>query len=84
MSNNCVYRTTFSDFAAKNSKDTRFKAIEKMKDRETLFNEFMMDFRKHEKERLKARDDKVRVLVSLGHLSGDLFECSLRPHNLNA
>ena len=38
-----------------------------MKEREAMFNEFMMDFRKHEKERLKARDDKVSVLVSLGN-----------------
>ena len=65
------YRTTFSDFAAKNNKDLRFKAIEKMKEREAMFNEFMMDFRKHEKERLKARDDKVSILVSLGN---NLFE----------
>ena len=54
-----VFRITFSDFAGKNSKDARFKAIEKMKEREQLFNEFMADFRKHEKERLKVREEKV-------------------------
>lgn len=57
-------RMSFSDFAAKNSKDVRFKAIEKMRERETLFNEFMADFKKHEKERLRAREEKVRTVVS--------------------
>lgn len=54
-------RMTFSDFANKNSKDMRFKAIEKMKDREALYNDFMIDFRKHEKERLKVRDEKLKA-----------------------
>ena len=55
---------SFSEFAGKNSKDLRYKAIEKMKDREVLYNEYMADFRKHEKERLKARDERVRISVS--------------------
>lgn len=34
-------RATFSEFVAKHAKDSRFEAIEKMKDREASFNEFM-------------------------------------------
>lgn len=52
-------RMNFSDFAAKNAKDERYRSIEKMRDREALFNEYMTDFRKNERERLKIRDEKV-------------------------
>ena len=34
-----------------------------MRERENLFNEFMTDFRKHEKERLRAREEKVSYFV---------------------
>lgn len=54
------YRATFSEFAAKHAKDSRFKAIEKMKDREALFNEFVAAARKKEKEDSKTRGEKVR------------------------
>ncbi|KAG8439250.1 hypothetical protein GDO86_005466 [Hymenochirus boettgeri] len=67
-------RTTFSEFAAKHAKDARFKAIEKMKDRETLFNEYMIAARKKEKEDTKNKGEKVRVdffdLLSSHHLDG--------------
>ncbi|XP_041948079.1 transcription elongation regulator 1-like isoform X2 [Alosa sapidissima] len=53
-------RMTFSEFAAKHARDTRFKAIEKMKDRETIFVEFMTALRKKEKEDSKNRVEKVK------------------------
>ncbi|XP_067280633.1 transcription elongation regulator 1 [Pseudorasbora parva] len=53
-------RTTFSEFAAKHSKDPRFKAIEKMKDRETMFIEFMTALRKKDKEDSKNKVEKVK------------------------
>ncbi|KAF4091294.1 hypothetical protein AMELA_G00035390 [Ameiurus melas] len=67
-------RTTFSEFAAKHARDTRFKAIEKMKDREAIFAEFMTSFRKKEKENSKNRGEKVRQdffeLLSDYHVDG--------------
>ncbi|XP_063303449.1 transcription elongation regulator 1 isoform X3 [Pelobates fuscus] len=67
-------RNTFSEFAAKHAKDARFKAIEKMKDREILFNEYMVAARKKEKEDSKNKGDKVRMdffdLLSNHHLDG--------------
>ncbi|XP_067852652.1 transcription elongation regulator 1-like isoform X7 [Heptranchias perlo] len=51
-------RSTFSDFAAKFGKDSRFKAIEKMKDREGMFIEFITSVRKREKEDSKSRTEK--------------------------
>ncbi|XP_062392931.1 transcription elongation regulator 1 isoform X3 [Sardina pilchardus] len=53
-------RMTFSEFAAKHARDTRFKAIEKMKDREAIFVEFMTALRKKEKEDSKNRVEKVK------------------------
>ncbi|KAL7885723.1 hypothetical protein AOLI_G00060180 [Acnodon oligacanthus] len=67
-------RTTFSEFAAKHAKDSRFKAIEKMKDREAIFIEFMTSLRKKEKENSKNRGDKVKQdffeLLSDHHVDG--------------
>ncbi|XP_046706272.1 transcription elongation regulator 1a isoform X1 [Silurus meridionalis] len=67
-------RTTFSEFATKHSKDGRFKAIEKMKDREAIFTEFMTSLRKKEKENSKNRGEKVRQdffeLLSDHHVDG--------------
>ncbi|OCT87743.1 hypothetical protein XELAEV_18021441mg [Xenopus laevis] len=67
-------RATFSEFGGKHAKDARFKAIEKMKDRETLFNEYMVAARKKEKEDSKNKGEKVRSdffdLLSSLHLEG--------------
>ncbi|XP_018412488.1 PREDICTED: transcription elongation regulator 1-like, partial [Nanorana parkeri] len=67
-------RMTFSEFAAKHAKDLRFKAIEKMKDRETLYGEFMVAARKKEKEDSKNKGEKVK---------NDFFEL-LANHHLDA
>uniref|UniRef100_A0AAR2L013 Transcription elongation regulator 1 n=1 Tax=Pygocentrus nattereri TaxID=42514 RepID=A0AAR2L013_PYGNA len=67
-------RLGVSEFAAKHAKDSRFKAIEKMKDREAIFIEFMTSFRKKEKENSKNRGDKVKQdffeLLSDHHVDG--------------
>ncbi|XP_068708563.1 transcription elongation regulator 1-like [Montipora capricornis] len=51
---------TFSEFAMKYGKDERFKSIEKMKDRESLFTDFVTELKKKEKENLKVKQDKIR------------------------
>merc|ERR1712183_572225 len=43
-------RTSWSEFSRENGKDERFKAIDKSRDRESLFNEYQMEVRKKEKE----------------------------------
>ena len=45
---NC--RSSYSDFAQKYGKEDKFKAIEKNKERESLFNEFIIEVRKRERE----------------------------------
>lgn len=43
-------KTSFSDFSKEHGKDERFKAIDKSRDRETMFNDYIADMRKKEKE----------------------------------
>ncbi|XP_049540078.1 transcription elongation regulator 1 isoform X1 [Anopheles darlingi] len=53
-------KSSFSDFSLKYGKDDRFKAIEKNRERESLFNEFIVEIRKREKEEKQHRKDQVR------------------------
>uniref|UniRef100_A0A672H916 Transcription elongation regulator 1 n=1 Tax=Salarias fasciatus TaxID=181472 RepID=A0A672H916_SALFA len=67
-------KTTFSEFAVKHGRDPRFKTIEKMKDREAIFIEFITAMRKREKEDSKSRGEKVKQdffdLISEQHIEG--------------
>uniref|UniRef100_A0A667Z812 Transcription elongation regulator 1 n=1 Tax=Myripristis murdjan TaxID=586833 RepID=A0A667Z812_9TELE len=67
-------RTTFSEFAVKHGRDPRFKTIEKMKDREAIFTEFITALRKREKEDSKTRGEKVKQdffdLLNEQHIEG--------------
>lgn len=61
---NLSSRATFSDFAQKHGKDAKFKAIEKMKEREQLFNEWKMEQSDKKRERqveVKEKDDEKEV-----------------------
>ena len=40
------FRSSFSDFASRYGKDERFKAVEKMREREQLFAEFLTELKK--------------------------------------
>lgn len=50
----------------KYGKDERFKGIEKMKERESLFTEFVTELKKKEKENIKVKQDKVGVPFVIG------------------
>lgn len=52
-------RSSFSDFAAKYGKEDRFKGMEKMRERENLFNEFILEVRKKEKEEKSLKKEQV-------------------------
>jgi transcription elongation regulator 1 len=60
-------KSSFSEFASKHSKDDRFKLIEKMREREALFNEYLIDARKREKEEreVKRKTSKKEFMVLL-------------------
>ncbi|KAG7263888.1 hypothetical protein CRUP_034227 [Coryphaenoides rupestris] len=67
-------RTTFSEFGVRHGRDPRFKSIEKMKDREAIFTEFMTALRKREKEDSKTRGEKLKIeffeLMAEHHIEG--------------
>lgn len=66
-------RTTFSEFAVKHGRDPRFKTIEKMKDREAIFIEFITAMRKREKEDSKSKGEKVLLC----HIHISVYRMSL-------
>ncbi|KAM3718515.1 Transcription elongation regulator [Dirofilaria immitis] len=53
-------RSSFSSFASKWGKDSRFKGVEKMRDKEDIFNEYVQELEKKEKEERKERKEKIR------------------------
>nr|XP_039260774.1 early endosome antigen 1-like [Styela clava] len=53
-------RMSFSEFAGKYGKELRFKAIEKMKEREALFNEFLQEARKKKSNEVIEKAVKVK------------------------
>ena len=52
--------SSFTDFASRYARDERFKGIEKMKDRESIFNDYLSDLRKQEKEEKYAEKEKLK------------------------
>ena len=56
-----IFRSVFSDFAVKYSKDDRYRNIEKMRDREHMFSEYIQEIKKNEKEKDRLAKDKVNL-----------------------
>lgn len=57
-----LFRSSFGDFTSKFSKDDRFKAIEKSRDREAMFQDYLVELRKREKEDKHREKEKVGLL----------------------
>ncbi|XP_050430254.1 transcription elongation regulator 1 [Adelges cooleyi] len=57
---NLTTKTSYNEFSSKNSKDERYKNIEKSREREGLFNEYMVELRKQEKEEKTMRREQAR------------------------
>ncbi|XP_052899354.1 transcription elongation regulator 1 [Anopheles moucheti] len=53
-------KSSFSEFAQKYGKDERFKVIEKIRERESLFNEYIVEVRKREKEEKQHRKEQIK------------------------
>lgn len=62
-------RSNFSDFAFKYGRDERFKLVEKMREREQLFTDFIAELKranKHKDEQkysAKSKEDMVLLLL---------------------
>ncbi|CAH8576256.1 unnamed protein product [Schistosoma haematobium] len=54
-------KSSFGDFTSKFSKDDRFKAIEKSRDREAMFQDYLVELRKREKEDKHREKEKVKI-----------------------
>lgn len=57
---NVGQRSLFSEFSARHGKDERFKAIEKLKERESLFNDYKSELRNREKEDKHGDKDRLK------------------------
>lgn len=53
-------RSTYSEFANKYGKEDRFKGIEKSRERESLFNEYMIDIKKKDREERAAKKEQAK------------------------
>lgn len=70
------FRSSFSDFAQKYGRDDRFKGIEKMRERESLFNEFIVEVRRREKDEKQQKKEQVSALQGLAariHLKQNVY-----------
>lgn len=55
-------RTTYSEFAQKHGKDVRFRNIDRSRDRESYFNEFISDLKRKERDNKEKIKEKVSSL----------------------
>jgi hypothetical protein len=73
-------RSSFSDFAGKYGKDDRFKGIEKMRERESMFSDYVSEVRRREKEEKSSQREKVGTGAVRCHVSL-VFEQGLAGRN---
>ncbi|KAH8277525.1 hypothetical protein KR026_012438, partial [Drosophila bipectinata] len=53
-------KSSFSEFSQKNAKEERYRAIEKVRERESLFNEYIVEVRRREKEDKQMKKEQIR------------------------
>lgn len=53
-------KSSFSEFSQRNAKDERYRAIEKVRERESLFNEYIVEVRRREKEDKLLKKEQIR------------------------
>lgn len=58
-----MFRSSFSEFCQRYGKEERYKAIEKVRERESLFNEYLLDVRRREKEEKLQRKEQVFAII---------------------
>ncbi|CAF0783715.1 unnamed protein product [Didymodactylos carnosus] len=57
---NLSTRTTFNEFSSRYGKDERFRVIEKSRDRETWFQEYLNELKRREKEERYSSKEKLK------------------------
>jgi len=64
-----LIRSSYSDFSAKYAKDERFKGIDKTRERELIFSDYLGELRHKEKEESRTQREKVFILL-FHHMTG--------------
>uniref|UniRef100_A0A2A4K6J8 Transcription elongation regulator 1 n=1 Tax=Heliothis virescens TaxID=7102 RepID=A0A2A4K6J8_HELVI len=54
-------KSSFNEFTSKHGRDERYKGIDKARDRETYFNEYLAELRKREKEEKEKAREQVKT-----------------------
>ena len=60
---NVCIRATFTEFASKWGRDPRFRAVEKMRERESLFSEYILEVRRQEETESQGKIERVSNLI---------------------
>jgi transcription elongation regulator 1 len=73
-------RSSFSEFATKYGRDERFKSVDKMREKESLFNEYLIEVRRREATDTRGQSDKLKVefmqmLHETGYKSSIVMVC---------
>ncbi len=55
------FRSTFNEFASRHSKDERFRAVEKIRDREAWFHEYVQELKTRDKDGSNRHSEKEKV-----------------------
>ena len=65
-------RSSFSEFAQRHGRDERFKAVEKMREREQLFTEYLQELKKTASAgSARGRHKSIEIHSSSGHAKAD-------------
>ncbi|KNC24473.1 hypothetical protein FF38_10524 [Lucilia cuprina] len=76
-------KSSFSDFCQRYGKDERYKAIEKVRERESLFNEYLLDVRRREKEEKQQKKEQIRKdFIEMLRERGDSLDRHCRWHEV--
>lgn len=53
-------RSSFTEFCSRYSRDERYRGIDKMRERENLFNDYLSELRRREKDEKHQKKEQVR------------------------
>lgn len=74
LNENILFRTTFTEFSSKHGKDERFRAIEKIRDREAYFHEYVQELKVQEKDGSHRQNDKEKVRHNVDDIRDQSFD----------
>ncbi len=67
------FRSTFNEFSSRHSKDERFRVVEKIRDREAWFHEYIQELKTRGKDGSTRHQDKEKVRKLVIRYESDYF-----------